>query len=65
VAPARDIVATDVIDRIVVTDSVPPFRLEGHGAREKLDVVSLGPLLGEAIRRLHTEASIADLITDP
>jgi ribose-phosphate pyrophosphokinase len=39
---------------VLVTDSVPAFRLPpGHGARRLLKVVSCVPLLAEAIRDSH------------
>lgn len=49
------------LDGIVVTDSVPPFRLDGE-ARRKLTVLPLGRMLAEAIRRLHAGGSIVDLV---
>lgn len=44
----------DNIAEVVVTDSVPPFRLpEGSPARKKLRVVSCVPLFADAIRQSH------------
>ena len=60
--PAETILAGSAIDRIVVTDSVPPFRLSPQMVRDRLDVVSIAPLLGEAIRRLHAGQSLSDLL---
>ena len=45
-----------------MTDSVPPFRLDGSGVREKTEVVSIAPLLAAAIERLHADRSIAELL---
>jgi len=50
------------IDRVVVTDSVPPFRLADAAARAKLDILAVAPLLAEAIRRLHGGDSLTDLL---
>jgi ribose-phosphate pyrophosphokinase len=50
-----------VIDRLVVTDSVPPFRLGASPARDKLVVLPSAPLLAETIRRLHEGKSLEDL----
>ena len=42
------------VSRLVVTDSVPPFRLaEGTAARRKLEVVSAVPLFADAVRNSH------------
>ena len=50
------------IDRIVATDTVPPFRLPPGPVLAKLEVISAAPLLAEAIRRLHQNESLADLL---
>ncbi|MDT3684981.1 MAG: ribose-phosphate diphosphokinase [Pseudorhodoplanes sp.] len=50
------------IERLVVTDSVPSFRLGPGPARDKLVVLSTAPLLAETIRRLHDGKSLEDLL---
>jgi ribose-phosphate pyrophosphokinase len=50
------------IDRIIATDTVPPFRLPPGPVLAKLEVISAAPLLAEAIRRLHQSESLADLL---
>ena len=50
------------IDRIIATDSVPPFRLPPGPARAKLEVVSAAPLLAKTIRHLHQAEPLADLL---
>lgn len=50
------------IERIVVTDSVPPFRLAPDVAARRLTVLPVAPLLAEAIRRLHTDGSLVELL---
>jgi ribose-phosphate pyrophosphokinase len=62
VPPASRTLSAGAIERIVVTDSVPPFRLDGSGVREKTEVVSIAPLLAAAIERLHADRSIAELL---
>lgn len=49
------------IDRVVVTDSVPAFRLDAT-ARAKIDILPVAPLLAEAVRRLHAGDTLADLL---
>lgn len=41
------------LDQLVVTDTVPPFRLD-TAARGKLQIISAAPLFAETIRRMHT-----------
>ncbi len=50
------------IDRVVVTDCVPAFRLEAEAARAKVDFVSAAPLFAECIRRLYAGETLTDLL---
>lgn len=59
---AAELVADPMIDRLVVIDSVPPFRLAPGPAREKLDILPSAPLFAEAIRRLHQGKPLTDLL---
>jgi ribose-phosphate pyrophosphokinase len=52
------------ITRVIVTDSVPPFRLTPAFAKDRLDIVSICPMIAESIRRLHHGGSIAELLGD-
>ena len=61
VPPAHRVLADAAIDRVLVTDSVPPFRLEAGAFRDRVDVVSIAPLLARAVDRLHRGASLVDL----
>jgi ribose-phosphate pyrophosphokinase len=59
---AAEVIADAAIDRFVVTDAVPPFRLAASAARGKIDTLSAAPLLAEAIRRLHQGRALTDLL---
>jgi ribose-phosphate pyrophosphokinase len=59
---AETALADPAIDRIIATDSVPPFRLPAGPARDKLEIVSAAPLLAEAIRRVHENKPLSDLL---
>ncbi len=59
-APAH--LAHDALDHVVVTNSIPPFRLEGTPAHEKLVVLNVAGLCAEAIRCVHTHGSITNLL---
>ncbi len=57
--PAHDRLHASCIDRVIVTDSVPqrPF----PHATPVMDVLSVAPLLAQAIHRLHTKQSLSVL----
>ncbi len=65
-AEASKVLADPVFDGIVVTDSIPPFRLDpgllGNGG--KVTVLDTAPLLAEAVRRLHEGGSIVELVEE-
>ncbi len=50
VDPAGDVLADPAIDRIIVSDSVPPFRLHGRPAVDKVDVVPCAALFAAQLR---------------
>jgi ribose-phosphate pyrophosphokinase len=56
--PAEDLLTPLPLVRILTTDSVTQ-----HASRLPIEVVSLGPLVAEAIRRLHADESLEDLYT--
>jgi ribose-phosphate pyrophosphokinase len=61
---APEVLADEVLKEIIVTNTVPPFRLEGSPVRQKTTVLDVAPLFGEAIRRMHTGGSLTDLVRD-
>jgi ribose-phosphate pyrophosphokinase len=58
---AAEALAEDCIDRIAVTDAVPPFRLPDGIVRAKTDIIACAPLLADAIGRLHEGRDLTDL----
>ena len=54
--PAMSRLAASSLDELVVTDTIP---LGSNSA--KIRVLTVAPLLGEAIKRTHEEASISSL----
>ncbi|MDW7981198.1 MAG: ribose-phosphate pyrophosphokinase [Thermomicrobium sp.] len=54
--PAIERLALSPIREIVVTDTIP---LPPHKRLEKITVLSVAPLLGESIQRIHTGASVS------
>lgn len=59
---AEAALADPAIDRLVVTDSVPAFRLGSNATRAKVDILPVAPLVAEAIRRLHAGDTLGDLL---
>jgi ribose-phosphate pyrophosphokinase len=62
VGSAPQVFAGDALDGLIVTDSVPPFRLPEGKARDRLTVLPTAPLFAEAIARLHGGGSLTDLL---
>jgi len=60
---AAEVIADPAIDRLVVTDAVPAFRLGAASAiRNKIDTLATAPLFAETIVRLHTGQQLTDLL---
>jgi ribose-phosphate pyrophosphokinase len=56
--PARSRIAASSLKELIVTDTIP---LRGEQQPKKLTVLSVAPLLSEAIQRIHYEVSISRL----
>lgn len=50
------------LERIVVTNTIPAFRLDSSLVRDKLTVLDVTVLFAEAIRRIHSGESIVELL---
>jgi ribose-phosphate pyrophosphokinase len=59
---SAEVLADPALDQIVVSDTVPPFRLDRPEHNSKLVILPAAPLLSETIRRLHEERSLTDLM---
>lgn len=64
VGDAGHVLADDGLTGIVVTDSVPPFRLGDGKVKAKLVVLPSTRLVGDAILRIHGGGSITQLLED-
>jgi ribose-phosphate pyrophosphokinase len=60
--PARERIAASVLDELVVTDSIQTT--EDTKAVEKIRILSVAPLLAEAVRRVAEETSVSSLLHD-
>lgn len=62
VGKADQVVADPVLDSLVITNTLPPFRLDPKLALNRLMVLDIAPLFADAIRRIHNGGSIVDLL---
>ena len=59
---ASQALAEAPLEKIVVTNTIPPFRLNPEVVRNKIVVLDTTPLIAEAIRRIHSDGSIVELL---
>lgn len=59
---ANTVLAASEVERIIVTDTIPPLRVAAPGLQSRLVQVSTAGLFAEAIRRLHGDGSIVELL---
>lgn len=64
VGEADKVLADPALDLVIVTDSIPPLRLPQQLLQNKIKVLETATLFAEAIRRLHTDGSLAELMED-
>ena len=58
---ANTALAYDALEQIVITDTVPPFRVEEGAVKEKITILYSAGLFAEAIHKIHTGEPIPDL----
>jgi ribose-phosphate pyrophosphokinase len=62
VGAARTVLAQPALEKVVVTNTIPPFRLEPDMVKARLVVLDTARLFAEAIKRIHTGGSIVALL---
>ncbi|MGZ3505895.1 MAG: ribose-phosphate diphosphokinase [Vulcanimicrobiaceae bacterium] len=62
VGKAEALIQEAAIEKIVVTDTVPPFRLATESIGTKVIVLDTAPFVAEAIRRIHVGDSLVALM---
>lgn len=65
VGDAAKTITRAMLEQVVVSDSVPPFRLDRSLLESRVEVLSAAPLFAEAIRRSSGDATITDLLEGP
>jgi ribose-phosphate pyrophosphokinase len=59
---AAEVIADPAIERLVVSDAVPAFRLPSGPARDKVDILPAAPLIADTIQRLREGSPLSDLL---
>jgi ribose-phosphate pyrophosphokinase len=57
--PAQERLKASELEKVIVTNTIPVD--SGRQAEGHLEVLSIAPLLGEAVRRIHTNSSVSSL----
>lgn len=61
-ADAAEVLSAAGVDKIIVTNSIPPIRLSKEFLDLRVRIISVAALFGEAIRRIHEGRSIVELM---
>jgi ribose-phosphate pyrophosphokinase len=59
---SNEVLSEAALEKIVITNTIPPFRLGPELVRNKLVVLDTAPMLAEAISRMHSGGSIVNLL---
>jgi ribose-phosphate pyrophosphokinase len=62
VGAAGQVLADPALEKVLVTDSIPPFRLPPALIGNRVEVLESAPYFAEAIRRLHSGGSLVELL---
>ena len=62
VGDANRVLAEPAVDEILITDTVPPFRLDSSLLEEKVRVLDASELFAQAIARIHGGGSLVELL---
>jgi ribose-phosphate pyrophosphokinase len=58
--PACERLSKSIVTEVISTNSIP-LRAKAQAELQKLKILSVGPLLAEAVRRIHNEESVSSL----
>ena len=56
-----EILNTNALQQMIITNTIPPFRLEHTRVKEKLTVLNVAPLFAEAIKRIYEGGTLTEL----
>ena len=64
VKDANSVMADPALDQVLISDSVPPFRLEPALVGSKVIPISTAAYMAEAVRRLHADEPVEELASE-
>jgi len=62
VGKANQVLAAPEMEKVIVTDTIPPFRVKPELVGNKLVILSAAELFAEAIKRIHEGGSVVELL---
>ncbi len=62
VGAASQALGDQALEKIVITDTIPPFRLDPALVKEKVVILDAAALFAEAIKRIHSGGSLVELL---
>ena len=62
VGDANRVLADPALESVVITDTIPPFRLDPKVQSESIHILDAAALFAEAIERIHGGGSIDELL---
>lgn len=62
VGAAGDVLLDQAFEKIVITDTIPPFRLDPVLVKDKVVILDAAALFAEAIKRIHSGGSLVELL---
>jgi ribose-phosphate pyrophosphokinase len=60
VGEANEVLASSGLERLIITNSIPPFRLRADILRDRVTLLDAAPLFAAAVHHIHTGDSMAD-----
>lgn len=62
IGKASQVLEEEALRQVVITNTIPPFRLPDQIVREKVKILDVAPLFAETVRILHSGGSIVELL---
>lgn len=64
IGKASEVLKETAIQKVVITNSIPPVSLSDTIKQQKVEILDIAPLMAETIQRLHSGGSLVELM-DP
>lgn len=59
---ANEVLKDSALDKIVITNSVPPINLAKEIIEQKIEIINVAPLIGESIQHMVINSALDDLV---